>query len=86
MVPVLWSESPRDWQEPEPSVIAPRVVEAAHDGAIFLLHDGDAVRRCGRPFTERALPEILRALSERGIRAVTLTELIATGEIDAATR
>ncbi len=86
LVPVLWSVSPRDWQEPGAETIVRRALDDAFDGAIVLLHDGDAVARRGRAQTAEALPLILDGLAARGLRAVTLTELIATGATDAATR
>lgn len=72
MTSVMWSVSPRDWQAPEPSTIVERVLADARDGAIVLLHDGDARKATGRPHTADALPQILAELSRRGFRCVAL--------------
>jgi peptidoglycan-N-acetylglucosamine deacetylase len=69
---VLWSDSPRDWQAPAPEEITARVLSAARDGAIVLLHDGDARANSGRANTAAALPAILAGLHSRGFRCVTL--------------
>lgn len=79
MQTVLWSCSPRDWQEPPPEEIRSRVLAEVTDGAIVLLHDGDARAGCGRPHTAQALPELLRELKSRGFRIVSLDELLESG-------
>lgn len=58
-----------DWTDPGPAAIV-RNVSAATAGSIVSLH-------LGHPGTFDALPQILRALAARGLRAVTLTELLA---------
>lgn len=72
MTSVLWNTSPRDWQEPDPATIVERVLSQASDGAIVLLHDGDARKGTGRPHTADALPRILAELSRRGFQCVAL--------------
>lgn len=72
---VLWSCSPRDWQEPEPETIVERTLETVADGDIVLLHDGDGTADAGRPNTAAALPALLAGLAERGLRLVRVDEL-----------
>ena len=75
----LWSAWARDWEErATPALIAARILRAAAPGAILLLHDAGGSP--GAP--ERslaALPLILEGLRGRGLRTVTLSELIAAG-------
>ncbi len=73
----LWSAWARDWeQRATPALITARILAAAEPGAILLLHDADG--NPGAPErTLTALPLILNGLRERGLRTVTLTELVA---------
>jgi peptidoglycan/xylan/chitin deacetylase (PgdA/CDA1 family) len=75
----LWSAWARDWEErATPRLIAARILRAAAPGAILLLHDADGSP--GAPErTLAALPLILEGLRGRGLRTVTLSELIAAG-------
>ncbi len=52
-----------------PEVIASRNVRSLQYGSILLLHD--------YPGTAAALPAILRAIRERGLRCVTISQMIA---------
>jgi peptidoglycan/xylan/chitin deacetylase (PgdA/CDA1 family) len=71
---VTWSVDPRDWeQELTPAELCERVTEGLADGDIVLLHD----RSSGTGPTIEALPSILRTLAARGVRAVTVSELLA---------
>lgn len=72
---VMWNQSPRDWQDATAVRIVERVMSDLHDGAIVLLHDGDARRRCGRPETLAALPELLARLRAAGFTCVALDEV-----------
>lgn len=65
----LWSVDPRDWELPGTSAIASRVLGAVHAGSIVVLHVNDQ--------TADALPAILRGLRARGLRSVTLFELVS---------
>jgi len=58
----------------DPSRVAKRVIERLEDGAIVLLHDA-AERDDFTPASIAALPEILRALRERGLAAVGVDRL-----------
>ncbi|BAS28539.1 polysaccharide deacetylase family protein [Limnochorda pilosa] len=73
---VLWSAAPRDWDgRQDPEAIAREALEGARPGAIIDLHDGGGAP--GAPErTVAALPLILEGLAERGLRAVTLSELL----------
>ncbi|SHJ12061.1 Peptidoglycan/xylan/chitin deacetylase, PgdA/CDA1 family [Desulfofundulus thermosubterraneus DSM 16057] len=75
---VLWTPEmdPRDYTDPGAREIARRVITGAGNGDIVLLHDhgGD------RTQTVLALEEILRVLTARGYKFVTLTELLENGK------
>jgi peptidoglycan-N-acetylglucosamine deacetylase len=65
---VLWDVDPEDWRAPGPRVIVLRVLHAVRPGSIVLLHV--------KPQTAAALPAILRGLRTRGLRPVTVPELL----------
>lgn len=65
---VTWSVDPRDWEATDPNVVAARVVDALHPGAIVLLHDGGGDRRA----TAAAVPRIVEAARARGYEFVAL--------------
>ncbi len=75
----LWTAGARDWEaEATPALIAERILAAAAPGAILLLHDSDGDP--GAPeHTLAALPAILAGFRERGLRSVTLSELVRSG-------
>ena len=75
---VLWSVTPRDWQEPPAATIAERVLADVRSGDVVLLHDGDAAEHRGRPNTADALPAILAGLRARGLTPVRVDELLAS--------
>jgi len=60
----------------DPARIARRVIEHLEDGAIVLLHDA-AERDDFTPASIAALPDILRAVRERGLRTVGVEQLEA---------
>ena len=70
---VIWSVDPQDWRRPGPSVVARRMVSGAGPGAIILAHDIHAP-------TVRAIPEALNGLHARGLRSVTMSELLGWGQ------
>lgn len=59
MSQILWSIDPRDWSEPETSVLVNRVVSQAVNGSIILMHSNHRA-------TVTALPQILSELRSRG--------------------
>ena len=66
---VLWDVDALDWLRPSAAVIAQRIISQLHAGAIILLHDWV-------PGTADALPAILAAIHTRGLRTVTLPQLL----------
>ncbi|MEZ0326207.1 MAG: polysaccharide deacetylase family protein [Fimbriimonas sp.] len=56
--------------EPEPALIARRVLTGASNGSIILLHDA--------PATAKAMPAILSGLKARGFQIITLTQMLAS--------
>jgi peptidoglycan/xylan/chitin deacetylase (PgdA/CDA1 family) len=71
---VLWDVDPLDWKPPDdggPSAeeIATRVLDRIQAGSIVLLH-------LGGWNTLAALPAIVDGLTARGLRAVTIAELL----------
>lgn len=70
---VNWDDAGLDWTLPGAQVIANNVISELHPGAIILLHDGPA----NRQQTLAALPLILSALKARGLKPVTLPQLLA---------
>jgi peptidoglycan/xylan/chitin deacetylase (PgdA/CDA1 family) len=76
---VLWSAWGREWAEPDAAAVAVRVRRALAPGAIVLLHDADTTSPAGSAERAReALGTIADDLADRGLRAVTLDELVAT--------
>jgi peptidoglycan/xylan/chitin deacetylase (PgdA/CDA1 family) len=73
MTPVRWSIDPRDWQGPSPDVIISHVLSQARSGSIILLHEG-------KENTLKALPFILAGIEERGLRPVSLSQLLRDGK------
>lgn len=71
--PVLWSVNPRDFQNPGAEVIVQRTLAELHEGMILLLHDGPGERSQTLVATE----QLLGHLRERGLQAVTVSELDA---------
>lgn len=73
MTVVRWSVDGRDWKKWGPEAMARYYLRRAKPGAILLLHDGGGDRRQ----TVEALKLILVGLRRRGLKAVTVGELIA---------
>jgi peptidoglycan/xylan/chitin deacetylase (PgdA/CDA1 family) len=78
MLPVLWTVDSNDWALSDPGTIAANVLNspALKPGAIILLHDGSM----NRQMTVDALPLILDGLVARGLRSVTVPELLRAGQ------
>jgi peptidoglycan/xylan/chitin deacetylase (PgdA/CDA1 family) len=71
LLEVLWSVDSRDWVKGATARrVVRNVLRALRPGAIVVLHDI-------HPWTVRAMPEILRAIRLRGLRAVSVPELLA---------
>jgi peptidoglycan/xylan/chitin deacetylase (PgdA/CDA1 family) len=69
MATVLWSVDPQDWMRPGSSVVAQRIVNGSHPGAVVLSHDIHGP-------TVRAMPATIDGLAARGFECVTLSELM----------
>ena len=67
LVPLDWSDDPRDWSRPGVAAIKSRLL-AARPGQILLCHDGGG----DRSQTYAALNTVLPALTARGYRFVAL--------------
>jgi peptidoglycan/xylan/chitin deacetylase (PgdA/CDA1 family) len=72
LVTVGWDVDPRDYETPGAEVIHDRVAAAVRPGSIVLLHDDRRALEQTVVATER----ILATLSTRGLRAVTVSELL----------
>jgi peptidoglycan-N-acetylglucosamine deacetylase len=71
LVEVFWDVDSRDdVRNARPADIVRTVERGLRPGAIIVLHDI-------HPWTLRALPDILAAISRRGLRAVSVPELLA---------
>jgi len=72
--PLLWSVWGRDWRaSATPDSIARLVTRSLHAGDVVLLHDADHYSSPGSwRRTADALPRILDALADRGLRAVAV--------------
>lgn len=68
---VTWDVDPRDWEVRDAGVVARRVLAEVLPGSVVLLHDS------GAGIAARALPDILTGLRERGLTALTVSELLA---------
>ncbi|MEM9855661.1 MAG: polysaccharide deacetylase family protein [Pseudomonadota bacterium] len=66
---ILWSVDPQDWRRPGPQIVTRRILGAARPGAIILAHDIHSS-------TIRAMPATLDGLSARGLRTVTISQLL----------
>ena len=67
LVPLDWSDDPRDWSRPGTAAITRRLL-AARPGQILLCHDGGG----DRSQTYAALSKVIPALTARGLRFVAL--------------
>lgn len=74
---VGWSKGVFDTALPGPDVIVERSKRALRPGAILLLHDADGSGDGDRSQTADALPAILDAVAQAGLRTVTVRELVA---------
>lgn len=72
---VTWGADAHDWVTPQPStdLIASRILSAAGNGAIFLLHEAGG----DRANTVAALPTIITGLQTRGLTLVTIPQMLA---------
>jgi hypothetical protein len=66
----MWAVDPQDWRKPGSSVVTQRILSATDPGEIVLVHDIHAP-------TIAAMPATLDGLLGRGLRFVTISQLIA---------
>jgi peptidoglycan-N-acetylglucosamine deacetylase len=69
---ILWSTDTGDYARPGVQTIVQRALAGAHPGAIVLMHDAGG----NREETIAALPAIVRGLRARGLRPVTVPQLL----------
>ncbi len=72
LTPVMWSVDTQDWTRPGSDAIVNTALSQAGNGDIILMHDGGG----DRSQTVAALPRIIQGLQQRGLRLVTVTQLI----------
>ncbi len=74
---VTWDVSAADWASTDAALVASRVLSRVGPGSIILLHDGlDGDLTADRSVLLAALPIILDGLRQKGLRPVTLPELL----------
>jgi peptidoglycan-N-acetylglucosamine deacetylase len=73
---IAWSLHSRDTFARDAKAIATSVLSRIAPGDIVLMHDGHEQAGKHRPTAAAALPLILQGLRERGLRCVTVSELL----------
>jgi peptidoglycan-N-acetylglucosamine deacetylase len=76
---VLRSVDPADWRAEDPDDVVEHVLAEIEPGAIVCLHDGLSPKNSGTPardVTVAAVRRLVPALLERGLRPVTVSELL----------
>jgi polysaccharide deacetylase family sporulation protein PdaB len=71
---VHWSVDSKDWNNPGVTTIV-KNVKKADKGDIVLLHASDSAKQ-----TAKALPLILKDIHQKGLKLISVSELIANGE------
>lgn len=66
---ILWSVDPQDWRRPGAGVVARRILSHSRPGAIILSHDIHSG-------TIAAMPATLDGLTARGMRFVTVSQML----------
>lgn len=75
---VLWSVPLAvEWKATTAQTIARAILSRANDGSIIVLHDGDRGRTADRYALAQAVRAIVSGLRERGLRFVTIPEMLA---------
>ncbi|WP_066321415.1 polysaccharide deacetylase family sporulation protein PdaB [Bacillus sp. FJAT-29814] len=72
---VHWSMDSKDWQNPGVEKIVENTKDAGN-GEIILLHASDSAKQ-----TANAIPLILQNIRQKGLKIVTVSEMIANGEV-----
>ncbi|MBE3591214.1 MAG: polysaccharide deacetylase family protein [Firmicutes bacterium] len=73
---VMWTADTVDWMNPTVEWMVGRVMKKAGPGALILMHPTER--------TPEALDRILSALEARGLKVVTVGELLSTRRLDTA--
>ncbi len=68
---VMWNDKAEDWAKPGVDFIVRRILDLSN-GAIILMHDGGG----DRSQTLAALPTIIEGLQDRGLRFVTIQQMV----------
>jgi peptidoglycan/xylan/chitin deacetylase (PgdA/CDA1 family) len=76
-LPVLGDVYPEDTYRPGTQVIVARVLPRLSAGSILILHDGSPFGDADRGQTVEALGVILEHMQQRGLRGVSVAELLA---------
>jgi peptidoglycan-N-acetylglucosamine deacetylase len=79
---VAWSLHSRDTISRNAESVATRVLARIAPGDIVLMHDGHEREGQHRRLAAAALPMILRGLKERGLRSVTVSELLRLSQLN----
>jgi len=72
MATIIWDVDPQDWAHPGTDAIERRVLAQARAGSVIVMHDGGG----DRSQTLAALPTIITVLQRRGLRLVTVENLL----------
>ncbi len=67
---IIWDVDPLDWKRPGSGVVTSRIVNETKPGSIILAHDI-------HPATVEAMPATFDQLEARGLKFVTVSELLA---------
>lgn len=76
---VAWSLHSHDTRLVGPEQIAGRVLDRVRSGDIVLMHDGHDQPGQHRPFCAEAVNLILRGLQQKGLKCVTIPQLLSGG-------
>jgi chitooligosaccharide deacetylase len=76
-VSVLGDVYPEDTYRPGISTIVARVLRRLQPGSIVILHDGSPLGEADRSQTIAAVQQILESMAQRGLRGVSVAELLA---------
>lgn len=71
---VHYSVDSDDWKNPGVDAIVKNVNDSVQGGDIILLHASDSAKQ-----TQKALPQIVDGLKQKGLKNVSIAELIANG-------
>jgi len=78
--PVLGDDYPDDPLQKDPALIAERALARLRPGSIVILHDSSVFGDASRAPTIEAVERILIAAEARGLRSVSIEELVQAGE------